>query len=157
MNITDHDPKTEVVLGKPTPSGLFWSFLSIGAFTFGGGYAMLPLIRKSLVEKSSWLQDDEFVDTIAVAQSAPGPIAVNMAVICGYKLGAIKGALAAVLGATLPSFVILIVVAAFFLGAQDNPFVRAAFTGMRPAIVALMISAVYDIGKSTIKADWLQP
>lgn len=135
----------------PTPSRLFRSFLSIGAFTFGGGYAMLPLIRKSLVEKSHWLQDEEFVDAIAVAQSSPGPIAVNIAVITGYKLCGLKGALASVLGAVLPSFVILLVIATFFLGVQDNRFVRAALTGMRPAIVALMASAVYDVGKNTIK------
>ena len=113
---------------------------------------MLPLIRKSLVEKSRWLKDEEFVDAIAVAQSAPGPIAVNIAVITGYKLSGLKGTLAAVLGAILPSFVILIIVATFFLGIQNNRFVRAALTGMRPAIVALMASAVYDIGKNTIKS-----
>lgn len=135
----------------PTPGRLFWAFLSIGAFTFGGGYAMLPLIQKSLVEKSKWLQDEEFVDAIAVAQSSPGPIAVNIAVITGYKLKGLPGALASVLGATLPSFVILLVIATFFLGVQDNRFVRGALTGMRPAIVALMASAVYDVGKKTIR------
>ena len=87
-----------------------------------------------------------------MAQSAPGPIAVNIAVITGYKLNGLRGTLAAVLGATLPSFVILIIVATFFLGLQDNRFVRAALTGMRPAIVALMASAVYDIGKNTIRS-----
>lgn len=150
----DRNSKTNDVLPHitPTPGRLFWSFLSIGAFTFGGGYAMLPLIRKSLVEKSRWLKDEEFVDAIAVAQSAPGPIAVNIAVITGYKLSGLKGTLAAVLGAILPSFVILIIVATFFLGIQNNRFVRAALTGMRPAIVALMASAVYDIGKNTIKS-----
>lgn len=157
MNTLDRDIESSTASAlstpsKPTPGGLFWSFLSIGAFTFGGGYAMLPLIRKSLVEKSGWLQDEEFIDAIAVAQSAPGPIAVNIAVITGYKLNGLRGTLAAVLGATLPSFVILIIVATFFLGLQDNRFVRAALTGMRPAIVALMASAVYDIGKNTIRS-----
>jgi chromate transporter len=144
---------TESSYVAPTPGRLFWSFLSIGAFTFGGGYAMLPLIRKSLVAKSKWLRDEEFVDAIAIAQSSPGPIAVNIAVITGYKLSGLQGTLAAVLGATLPSFFILLIVATFFLGIQENRFVRAALTGMRPAIVALMASAVYDVGKNTIK-NW---
>ncbi|NLG87279.1 MAG: chromate transporter [Firmicutes bacterium] len=144
--------QTDASLVPPTPARLFWSFLSIGAFTFGGGYAMLPLIQKSLVEKSKWLKDEEFVDAIAVAQSSPGPIAVNIAVMTGYKLKGLPGALASVLGAVLPSFTILLIIATFFLGVQDNRFVRGALTGMRPAIVALMASAVYDVGKKTIRS-----
>ncbi|MGI6129268.1 MAG: chromate transporter [bacterium] len=142
----------DMATASPTPSRLFWSFLTIGAFTFGGGYAMLPLIQKSLVKKSKWLSDEEFIDAIAVAQSSPGPIAVNIAVITGYKLRGLSGALASVLGATLPSFFILLFIATFFLSVQDNRFIRGALTGMRPAIIALMASAVYDVGKKTIRS-----
>ena len=155
-NLSSSDAATASVpntpLVAPTPGRLFWAFLSIGAFTFGGGYAMLPLIQKSLVQKSKWLKDEEFVDAIAVAQSSPGPIAVNIATITGYKLKGLSGALSSVLGAILPSFVILLIIATFFLGVQDNRFVRGALTGMRPAIVALMASAVYDVGKKTIRS-----
>ncbi|MGI6605386.1 MAG: chromate transporter [Firmicutes bacterium] len=135
----------------PTPFRLFKTFLAIGAFTFGGGYVMLPLIKRSIVEHSGWIGEDEFVDAIAIAQSSPGPIAVNIATLTGYKLGGYTGAFFAVLGASLPSFLIILMVASVFLGIENNPYVRAAMTGMRPAIVALMASAVYDIGKSAIK------
>ncbi|HHY91929.1 MAG TPA: chromate transporter [Firmicutes bacterium] len=135
----------------PSPLRLFWSFFVIGAFTFGGGYAMLPLIRKSIVEKSRWMEDEEFVDAIAIAQSAPGPIAVNIAVLTGYKLSGLAGAVFAVLGAALPSFITILIIAAIFLGVQHNPYVRAAMAGMRPAIVALMAAAVFDVGRTAIK------
>ncbi|HKM39428.1 MAG TPA: chromate transporter [bacterium] len=138
-------------VSKPTPSGLFLSFLTIGAFTFGGGYAMLPLIQKTIVEKSPWLRQEEFVDVITIAQSSPGPIAVNIAIVTGYKLGGVRGALASVFGAVLPSFVILLIVATFFFGVQDNRFVRGALTGMRPAIVSLMTIAGCNIGRKTVR------
>ncbi|MDK2928170.1 MAG: chromate transporter [Bacillota bacterium] len=136
----------------PTPLRLFWSFFTIGAFTFGGGYAMLPLIRKSIVERSGWMEDEEFVDAIAVAQSSPGPIAVNIAALTGYKLSGLSGALLSVAGAALPSFITILVVASIFLGVQHNPYVRAAMAGMRPAVVALMAAAVFDVGKTAIKS-----
>lgn len=112
---------------------------------------MLPLIRRSIVERSRWMEDEEFVDAIAVAQSSPGPIAVNIAALTGYKLSGLPGALLSVLGAALPSFITILVVASIFLGVQHNPYVRAAMTGMRPAVVALMAAAVLDVGKTAIK------
>lgn len=136
----------------PTPLRLFWTFFAIGAFTFGGGYAMIPLIRKSIVERARWMEDEEFVDAIAIAQSSPGPIAVNIATLTGYKLSGLGGALFSVVGATLPSFITILVVASIFLGVQHNFYVRAAMAGMRPAVIALMAAAVLDVGKAAIKS-----
>lgn len=111
---------------------------------------MIPLIRKAIVERCQWMDDREFIDTIAVAQSAPGPIAVNMAAMTGYKLAGFPGAVASVIAAALPSFISILIVASIFLGVQHNPIVRAAMSGMRPAIVALMAAAVLDVGKTAI-------
>lgn len=142
---------TEEML-SPTPLRLFWTFLAIGAFTFGGGYAMIPLIKKSIVERTRWMEEEEFVDAIAIAQSSPGPIAVNIATLTGYKLSGLGGALFSVVGATLPSFITILVVASIFLGVQHNSYVRAAMAGMRPAVIALMAAAVLDVGKTAIKS-----
>lgn len=142
--------KSQPSSSPASPLRLFKVFLPIGAFTFGGGYAMIPLIRKAIVERCRWMDDREFIDTIAIAQSAPGPIAVNMAAMTGYKLAGFGGAIASVVAAALPSFVSILIVASIFLGVQHNPMVRAAMSGMRPAIVALMAAAVFDVGKAAI-------
>ncbi|WP_198468253.1 chromate transporter [Acetomicrobium sp. S15 = DSM 107314] len=133
-----------------TPLKLFKIFLPIGAFTFGGGYAMIPLIRRAIVEKWQWMEEGEFIDAIAIAQSAPGPMAINMAAITGYKLADFSGAASSVIAAALPSFVSIIIIASIFLGVQNNPIVRAAMSGMRPAIVALMAEAAFEAGKTAI-------
>ncbi|MEX0974831.1 MAG: chromate transporter [Bacillota bacterium] len=130
---------------------VFWSFFKIGAFTFGGGWAMIPLIRKELVSKKNWIDDTEFVDLLAVAQSAPGPIAINVAVITGYKVRRIPGALVAALGASLPSFLVILAFATVLLRWKGSPAVEAVFKGMRPAIFGLLISAVWQVGKSSIR------
>ncbi|HHV61667.1 MAG TPA: chromate transporter [Firmicutes bacterium] len=129
---------------------IFSVFLSIGAFTFGGGYAMVPLIQRDIVERRKWLEREDFIDSLAVAQSAPGPIAINVAVMTGYKIAGVPGAIVATAGAALPSFVTLLVVASFFLGIQDVPEVQAFLKGMRPAIVSLILASVISIGKTAI-------
>lgn len=126
---------------------IFISFFKIGLFTLGGGYAMLPLIEREVVERRRWLESGDFLDALAIAQSLPGPVAVNTSVFVGYKRRGLSGAVAAVLGATLPSFIVMIVVAAFFVGIKDSPRVAAVFTGLRPAVAALIAASVWSLAK----------
>ena len=113
---------------------IFVSFLKIGMFTFGGGYALLPLIERELITKRKWIEQKEFLDLLPLAQSVPGPIAVNTAVFVGYKVRGLRGAAAALLGTVTPSFVIILAIAIFFAGIRQNPVVDAAFKGMRPVL-----------------------
>ena len=124
---------------------IFWSFLKIGAFTFGGGYAMIPLIGHEVIERRGWIAERDFADLLTLAQSAPGPIALNTAVFVGYKRRGFAGALAAVFGVIVPSFVIILAVAMFFSNMRDNAIVDAAFRGMRPAVVALIIAPIIGL------------
>ena len=126
---------------------LFRSFFKIGMFTFGGGYAMVPLIEAEVIERRRWLAQDEFLDLLTLAQSSPGPIAINTSVFIGYKVRGLKGAVAASLGATLPSFLIILIVAIFFAGIRHNPVIDAAFKGMRPAVVALIVVPVFTLAR----------
>ncbi len=121
---------------------LFIRFLRIGAFTFGGGYAMISLVEHEAVERSGWLSREEFGDLLSLAQAAPGPIALNMAVFTGYRVRGTLGALVAMSGVVIPSFVIILLIAAFFAEFKDIPVVAAAFKGMRPAVVALIVAPV---------------
>ena len=117
---------------------LFWAFFKIGAFTFGSGYAMIPMIEKEVVDKRKWFEKDEFYDQFALASSAPGPFALNTAVFVGYKLKGWWGSLAAVCGAVLPSFLIILAIAMYLTDFRDNRYVEAAFKGIRPAVIALI-------------------
>ena len=124
---------------------ILWSFLKIGAFTFGGGYAMIPLIQHEVINKRKWLSEREFSDLLTLAQAAPGPISLNTAVFVGYKQRKYLGSLAAILGVVLPSFVIILLVAMFFANVRHNHWVDAAFKGMRPAVVALIIAPIVGL------------
>lgn len=126
---------------------IFWSFLKIGAFTFGGGYAMIPLIQHEVINNRSWLSKEEFVELLTIAQAAPGPIALNTAVFVGYKYRGYWGAVSAVLGVVVPSFLIILIVAMFFATMRDNRWVDAAFKGMRPAVVALIVAPIVGLAK----------
>ena len=126
---------------------IFWSFMKIGAFTFGGGYAMIPLIQHEVINRRCWLTATEFSDLLTLAQAAPGPISLNTAVFVGYKQHGYGGALAAVLGVVLPSFFIILMVALFFANMRDNVWVDAAFRGMRPAVVALIVAPIVGLTK----------
>ena len=117
---------------------LFWTFFKIGAFTFGSGYAMIPMIEKEVVDRRKWFDKDDFYDQFALASSAPGPFSLNTAVFVGYKLKGWWGALAAVLGAVIPSFVIILVIAIYLTEFRENRYVEAAFKGIRPAVIALI-------------------
>lgn len=116
---------------------LFLIFLKIGAFTIGGGYAMLPLIQREVVDRG-WISKDDFIDLFAVAQSLPGIFAVNIAIFVGYKLKKVTGSVVCALGTILPSFVIILAIALFFTQIQDNEWVEKIFKGLRPAVVALI-------------------
>ena len=117
---------------------LFRSFFKIGLFTFGGGYAMIPLIEAEIIDRRKWLARDEFLELLTLAQSAPGPIAINTSVFIGYKVRGIRGAAASALGAVMPSFLTILTIAVFFAEVRHNAVVDAAFKGMRPAVVALI-------------------
>ena len=124
---------------------LFLTFAKIGLFTFGGGYAMIPLIQHEVIHKRKWLSEGEFSDLLTLAQAAPGPISLNTAVFVGYKQRKYLGSLAAILGVVIPSFVIILVVAMFFDNVRHNHWVDAAFKGMRPAVVALIIAPIVGL------------
>ncbi|MEG1617524.1 MAG: chromate transporter [Bacteroidales bacterium] len=127
---------------------LFSVFFKIGAFTFGGGWAMISIIEKEVVEKKKWIEKEEFVDAIAVSQSLPGILAVNISIYTGNKLRRLKGAVAATLGTVLPSFLLILAIAMFFSQIYDNPVVIAIFNGIRPAVVALIIIPVFSTAKT---------
>lgn len=124
---------------------LFSTFLKIGIFTFGGGYAMIPLIEREIIERRAWIPKKEFLDLLTIAQSAPGPIALNTAVFIGYKSRGYRGALASLAGVVIPSFTILLIIALYFTHMRDNKIVDAAFKGMRPVVIALIIAPVISL------------
>ena len=127
---------------------LFLVFFKIGAFTFGGGYAMIPLIRNEVVSKKKWLDDNEFIDMLAIAQSMPGPIALNTSLFVGKKRMGFKGSLFSGLGIILPSFIIILLIAMVFFQFKDNPVVERIFKGIRPAVVALIAAPLVSLSKS---------
>ncbi|GAB4224376.1 MAG: chromate transporter [Spirochaetales bacterium] len=141
---------------RPRPAArelfsMFLSFFKIGAFTIGGGYAMLPLMEQEFVQRRKWVDPVEMVDVFAVAQSLPGVIAINTSIYIGYKVDRIRGALVAALGVILPSFLIILGIAALFIGFQGNPWVQKAFAGVRAGVTALILLAGIKLGKSILK------
>lgn len=127
---------------------LFLTFFKIGAFTFGGGYAMIPIIRNEVVQKKGWIADEEFVDMLAIAQAMPGPIALNTALFVGNKRLGFKGSLFSGAGVILPSFILILLIAIVFTQFKDNPVVERIFKGIRPAVVALIVAPLLGLGKS---------
>ena len=133
---------------------LFYTYLKIGTFTLGGGYAMLPLIQREIVDRQGWIDEKEFLNMIALAQAAPGLIAVNSAIFIGWRIDGWRGVAGAVLGAVLPSFVIILAIAMVFSEWKELPAVEAAFKGIRPAVVALIAAPLFKMAKSA-KISWL--
>ena len=117
---------------------LFFTFLKIGAFTFGSGYAMIPLIEREVIDKKKWFDREYFKNQFTLAQSAPGPFSLNTAVFVGYKMKGWIGAVVSVIALVIPSFVILLLIAVYLTGFRENAYVAAAFKGMRPAVIALI-------------------
>lgn len=131
---------------------LFWTYLKIGTFTLGGGYAMLPLIQREVVDRKHWIDEEEFLNMIALAQAAPGLIAVNSAIFIGWRIGGWKGVAGAVLGAVLPSFLIILAIAMVFSEWKELPAVEAVFKGIRPAVVALIAAPLVKMARGALKA-----
>lgn len=127
---------------------LFKTFFKIGAFTLGGGYAMIPIIETEVVEKHHWIEKEEFLDLIAVAQSCPGVFAINISTFVGYKLRGTPGAICTTTGTALPSFLIILLIAMFFHSFMDVPWIAAMFNGIRPAVVALIAVPTFNLAKS---------
>ena len=126
----------------------FGIFFKIGAFTIGGGYAMVPLIENEIVKKRKWIAQDDFMDLLAISQSAPGILAVNISIFIGYKLKGIRGSIITALGTVLPSFLIIVAIALFFHNFKDNVIVERIFKGIRPAVVALIAAPTFTMAKS---------
>lgn len=136
---------------------LFYTFFKIGAFTFGGGYAMLPLIQAEVIAKS-WIAGDTLINFIAVAESTPGPFAINIATYIGSEMGgsfgvwgSIFGAFSATLGVVMPSFIIILIVAKFFEKFKESKAVKGVMSGLKPAVIGLIATAVISIGKTVFE------
>ena len=130
---------------------LFLTFFKIGAFTFGGGYAMIPLIQKETVETNKWISDDDILEIIAIAESTPGPIAINSATFVGYKVCGFCGSFFATLGVVLPSFIIILAISYVLREFQDIKAVKYAFNGIRAGVLALLIKAIISMYKKVQK------
>ena len=130
---------------------LFLTFAKVGVCTFGGGYAMLPILQREVVEKKGWATDGELTDYFAVGQCTPGIIAVNTATFIGYKYRGLPGGVLATLGVVFPSIVIITAIAAFLSNFADIPLVQHALAGINAAVVAMIAASVLKLGKSTLK------
>lgn len=127
-------------------------FLKIGAFTFGGGYVMLPVIRRELVNNHKWIDSTEFYDILILIQGLPGPVALNCAIMAGKKLRGIKGGAAAIIGVVTPSVLVILLIAAWLLPiVRESLYVEAAFYGIRPAVTALVATAALNMGRDLIR------
>ena len=128
---------------------LFASFFTLGLFSFGGGYAILSFLQQE-VERRGWMTTERFVDLIAISQSTPGPIAINMATFVGYQVGAVPGALVATLAVVLPGMGLMLLLALFFFHFYERPAAQAMFHGLRPAVVGLISAAAWQIGRVAV-------
>ncbi len=130
---------------------LFLTFFKIGAFTFGGGYAMIPLIQKEVADDRHWITGEDILDIVAIAESTPGPLAINTATFVGYKICGFFGAAAATLGVVLPSFVIISIIALVLRQFEQIQAIQFAFTGIRAGVLALMCKALYSMYRQSRK------
>ena len=125
---------------------LFFSTLYLSTFTFGGGYVIVTLLKQKFVDDLHWLDEEEMLDLVAIAQSSPGAIAVNGAIIVGYKLCGVPGIILSVLGAIIPPFIILTVISFFYNAFKSNTYIQAVLRGMQSGVSAVIISVVWDMG-----------
>jgi chromate transporter len=130
---------------------LFLSTLYLSAFTFGGGYVIITLLKNKFVDELKWISEEEMLDFVAIAQSSPGPIAVNGAIVIGYKICGFPGILVAVLGAIIPPFVILTVISAFYAAFKTNPYIQSLLLGMKSGVSAVIVSVVWDMAFGIVK------
>ncbi|MBR1406340.1 MAG: chromate transporter [Bacteroidales bacterium] len=132
---------------------IFGVFAKVGAFTIGGGYAMIPIIQDEMTRRR-WIPEEDLPDIVALSQSAPGVMAVNISIFAGYRLRGVKGSIAATLGSITPSFLIILGIAMFFTAFKDNPWVERAFKGIRPVVIALIAVPMIQMAKKSCKAWW---
>ena len=132
---------------------VFAVFAKIGAFTIGGGYAMIPIIQREM-SRRGWISDEELPDIVALSQSAPGVMAVNISIFAGYRLRGVKGSIAATLGSITPSFLIILAIAMFFSAFRDNPWVERAFKGIRPVVIALIAVPMLNMARKSCTTWW---
>jgi len=130
---------------------IFLTFFKIGAFTFGGGYAMIPLIQREASEKQGWVSDEDILEIVAIAESTPGPIAINAATFVGYRAAGYLGAVFATLGVVLPSFVVILVISGVLRQFQENVYIQYAFRGIRAGVLALVLKALWGMYKKAKK------
>lgn len=138
--------KKHVVLRK-----LFFSTLYLSAFTFGGGYVIVTLMKKKFVDKLHWIEENEMLDLVAIAQSSPGAIAVNGAIVVGYKLAGILGALVAIIATIIPPFVIISLISVFYNAFRDNFIISSLLEGMQAGVGAVIASVVFDMGVDVVR------
>ncbi|WP_353892625.1 chromate transporter [Proteinivorax hydrogeniformans] len=135
---------------------LFTTFFRIGAFTFGGGYAMLPIIQREVVDNNGWISEDEYYEVLAVSQSGPGAVAINTAIYLGYRIKGVPGSIVGALGVVLPSFLIILAFATFLNFFLSWPVGEKFFSGIRPAVVGLLVSVTFKMMKKlTTKSQWV--
>ena len=132
---------------------LFWSFFKVGSFTIGGGYAMIPLMQRELVDRHGWMSEEEFLDHVSLSQTMPGVFAVNMASMVGYRLRGVRGAVAAVVGNVVMPIAAILLIAIFLRSFREVPAVERVFMGLRPAVVALIAAPVFTMARSA-KVTW---
>ena len=133
---------------------LFWSFFKISALTVGGGLTMIPVMEREFIDRRAWLTAEDMVDTLALVQSMPGVIAVNMALMIGYRTAGIPGAMTAAAGVTLPPFLVILAVAAFFRTLSSSETMSHIFRGVRAAVCALILLSAVNMGKKLLKAPF---
>ena len=135
----------------PKIISLFLTFMKIGLFTFGGGYAMIPLIQRETVDNKKWISDEDILEIISIAESTPGPIAINAETFIGYRVGGFWGAFAATIGVALPSFVIITAISFILAEFQSIRWIQYAFNGIRAGVLALIVKALWSMYKKSPK------
>ena len=151
MKAEEEERKSEGKSPKQILGRLFLSTLYLSAFTFGGGYVIVTLMKKKFVDEYHWIGEEEMLDLVAIAQSSPGAIAVNGAIVVGYKLAGVMGAVVAILGTILPPFVIITVISVCYNAFRENYFVAQMLSGMQAGVGAVIASVTYDIGAPIVK------
>ena len=136
---------------------LFSSTFTLSAFTFGGGYIIVPLMQKRFVQELKWIDEEEMMDLVAISQSAPGPIAVNASIIVGYRMAGIPGALLSTLGTVLPPLAIITAVSYFYIAFRENSMINALLFGMQAGVAAVIVDVVINMGLAIIKDKRLLP
>ncbi|NLV36731.1 MAG: chromate transporter [Clostridiaceae bacterium] len=136
---------------------LFSSTFTLSAFTFGGGYVIVPLMQKRFVEELKWIDEDEMLDLVAIGQSAPGPIAVNTSILVGYRMAGIPGALLSVFGTVLPPLITITVISYFYIAFRDNPIVKALLWGMQAGVAAVIVDVIISMASKVIKNKRILP